>query len=172
MPRTLLIADTHFSHKAIIDYCSRSFSSVEEMNETMIENWNRVVRKDDNVFVLGDFALCGKDKIIEIGNRLRGRKTLILGNHDGASINTYREAGFELVYKHPIVFKEFFILSHYPQFTVENGLYANIYGHIHNDPKYKDYTARTFCVSVERINYTPIDFEEVYELMKGCEYGN
>lgn len=160
---------TFVSHKNIIQYCNRPFSSVGEMNEEIIKRWNSVVKKDDVVFHLGDFALCGKDKIIEIGQRLNGRKTLIIGNHDGASIKTYYEAGFEHVIKYPILFNDFFILSHMPQFVQDNGLYANIFAHVHNDPNYKDASPRGLCVSAERINYTPISWEEIKKRMQECE---
>ena len=169
MGNVFFIGDTHFCHSNIITYCNRPFSSVDEMNEEIIKRWNSVVKKDDMVFHLGDFALCGKDKIIEIGQRLNGRKFLILGNHDGASIKTYHEAGFECVVKYPILYDDYFILSHMPQFTQENGLYANIFAHVHNDPNYKDVSPRGFCVSVERINYTPISWEEIKKCMKESE---
>ena len=106
------IGDTHFGHKNIITYCNRPFESVDQMTEVLIRNWNSVVAKEDRVIMNGDFALCGKAKIIEIGNMLKGRKTLIIGNHDGASLNTYYEAGFEMVSKYPVVVEEFFIVSH------------------------------------------------------------
>lgn len=83
-PKIFLIGDTHFMHRNIIKYCNRPFKDVEEMTETLIKNWNSVVGKNDIVYVVGDFALCGKAKIIEIGNQLNGRKRLILGNHDQA----------------------------------------------------------------------------------------
>lgn len=160
-------------HKNIINYCNRPFSSVEEMNNTLIKNWNSVVNKHDKVIVAGDFALCGKDKIIEIGQKLNGKKTLILGNHDRASINTYYEAGFEFVSKYPIILDEWYIISHQPKFTPEiGGLYANIYAHVHNDTKYRDYTAMSFCVSAERINYTPIEWEVIKERMVTYEKEN
>ena len=52
-------SDTHFYHSNIIDFCKRPFKNVEDMNETLIENWNRIVSQDDNVFHLGDFCLGG-----------------------------------------------------------------------------------------------------------------
>lgn len=141
------------------------------MNETLIKNWNKVVGKQDIVYVLGDFALCSKDKIIEVAQKLNGRKRLILGNHDNASIETYKSV-FEYVYNHSIILDDFYILSHYPQtYVQENGLYANIFAHVHDNPAYTDHSARTFCVSAERIDYTPILFEGVKEIMKVYEDG-
>ena len=171
-PNIFIIGDPHFWHKNIIGYCNRPFATVEEMNETLIKNWNKVVGKQDIVYVLGDFALCGKDRIIEVGRVLNGRKRLILGNHDSASLETYREAGFEYIYNHSIILDEFYILSHCPQTYIQkNGLYANIYAHGHDDPAHVDVSSRTFCASAERswMMYTPIKFEAIKQLMKECE---
>lgn len=160
------IGDTHFGHKNIITYCNRPFESVDQMTEVLIHNWNNVVAKEDRVIMNGDFALCGKEAIINIGNTLNGRKTLIIGNHDGASLKTYYDAGFEMVSKDPILVNEFFIVSHTPQYVQENGVYANIFAHVHTNPMYKDVSSRSFCTSVERINYTPIEFEEIIKEMR------
>lgn len=163
-----VISDLHLNHKNIISYCSRPFSSVEEMNETIIQNWNKVVRDTDEVFCLGDFALCGKDKIIEFGRRLRGRKRLILGNHEGASLQTYHDAGFDMVVKYPIIVDDYFIMSHMPQNIQKGGIYANIFGHIHTNPEFKDVSPQSFCACVERINYTPIELDEIIQRMEAC----
>ena len=169
-PKIFLIGDCHFGHRNIIKYCNRPFANVEEMTEGLIKNWNSVVGKNDIVYVVGDFALCGKQKIIEIGKRLNGRKRLIIGNHDGASIATYREAGFEFVYNHSIVLDDFYIVSHIPMVGIsENCPFANIFAHVHDDPTYKDCSCRSFCVSAERINYTPIEFEAIKNFMRMVE---
>ncbi|NCU28586.1 MAG: phosphoesterase [Candidatus Moranbacteria bacterium] len=139
------------------------------MNEAMIDNWNKVVRKEDKVIMNGDFALCGKERIIEIGLKLNGRKTLIFGNHEGASLKTYYDAGFEMVSKYPILVDEFFIVSHMPQYVQENSSYVNVFAHVHNNPAFKDVSARGFCTSAERINYTPINLDEIIERMRLSE---
>lgn len=169
-PKIFLIGDCHFGHRNIINYCNRPFKDVEDMNEKLVKYWNNVVGANDIVYVVGDFALCGKQKIIEIGQRLNGRKRLILGNHDQASVNTYREAGFEFVYNHPIILDDFFIVSHAPLgYLPPNGVYASIFAHVHDDPAYVDVSSRSFCVSAERIAYAPIEFETIKELMKAYE---
>lgn len=124
------------------------------MNKTLISNWNSVVKKNDEVIVAGDFALTSKDNIISIGRQLKGRKTLILGNHEGASLKTYYEAEFELISKYPI-FINGYLISHFPQ---EGSLYPNIHAHTHNTT---ENDKLHFCVSVEKIEYTPINFEEI-----------
>ena len=169
-PKIFLIGDCHFGHRNIIKYCNRPFKDVADMTEKLIKNWNSIVGKNDIVYVVGDFALCGKQKIIEIGNRLNGRKRLILGNHDSASIVTYHEAGFEFVYNHSIVLDNFYIISHIPMVGISvNAPFANIFAHVHDDPTYKDCSCRSFCVSAERINYTPILFEDIKALIKAQE---
>ena len=131
------------------------------MNKTLMSNWNSIVGKNDEVIVVGDFALMSKDNIIDIGRQLKGRKTLILGNHDGASIQTYYDAGFQIVSKYPIVINNFAIVSHMPLFTNTNSPYVNIFAHVHDDKNYKDVSSCGFCVSAERLNYTPVLYEEV-----------
>lgn len=159
------IADTHFSHTAIIRYVNRPFQTAKEMDEVMVANWNRAVHKGDAVYMLGDFALCGKERLCDLVEQLNGAKYLIMGNHDTRSPNFYLEAGFTRVYDQPIIVDGFWMLSHKPLYVNENMPYANIFGHVHNNPEYADFSSHHFCVSVERINYTPISFDEIKRKM-------
>lgn len=93
-----LTSDLHFDHKNVISYCDRPFSSVEEMNATMIENWNKTVRPDDIIYVLGDFALSNAAGIEKSCKALNGYKILILGNHD-RSATAMKRYGFNEVHK-------------------------------------------------------------------------
>ncbi len=165
--RIFLTADTHFCHKNIIKYCNRPFSSVEEMNEILIQNWNSCVKKNDRIFVLGDFCLGGKDKVIEIGKRLNGRKTLILGNHDSCALKTYYEAGFEAVSKYPL-FVYNYLLSHEPIKPIKDTFGStqlfNIHGHLHGKPVSElegDYGELEWFVDVgvDSTDFKPILFE-------------
>lgn len=157
--KTFLIADTHFQHTNIIKYCDRPYTNVEEMEIALIKNWNSVVGPNDLIIVLGDFTLSRKADFIKgILDRLNGRKWLIMGNHDRLTVEQYYEVGFEYVSKFPIVYNSFYILSHEPLFMTENMPFMNIYGHVHNNPMFLDRTENTWCVSVERINYTPVEF--------------
>ena len=74
-------SDLHFGHQNIIKFCNRPWKTVEEMNEGLIANWNSVVKDDDIVFDLGDFAFAPNSKWKEILSRLNGIHYLILGNH-------------------------------------------------------------------------------------------
>lgn len=61
----------------------RGFASVREMEEALIANHNAVVRKDDRVIHVGDFAYRGDPKRARaILQQLNGSHFLIIGNHD------------------------------------------------------------------------------------------
>ena len=51
------IADLHFFHAAMNDRMDhRGFGSMEEMNEYMIMKWNKKVKRNDEVFIIGDLS--------------------------------------------------------------------------------------------------------------------
>lgn len=150
-----IISDTHFGHANIIKYCNRPFANTEEMDRQLIKNWNAVVSKDDTVIHLGDIGLGNKEYIKKILSQLNGTKILIRGNHDNWSDEFYREAGFKYVSRYPIVWNDFYLLSHAPLQLSETTPYFNYYGHVHNDEKYQD-AATSKCVCVERTGYMPL----------------
>lgn len=166
MSNIFFIADTHFGHKNIINYENRPFQTVEEMDATLIQNWNRTVCKKDKIFILGDFAWGDKEQIIRYAKQLNGIKTLILGNHDRhKSVTWWQNIGFWEIVQYPIVYKEWFILSHEPVYLNQNMPYVNIFGHVHGNKNYADYGKQGFCVSVERIKYKPIKWNEILDLL-------
>jgi calcineurin-like phosphoesterase family protein len=75
-------SDPHFGHERVIEYSSRPFSSVEEMDETLIDNWNKLVKPDDIIYELGDFAFLKLQPLKVLLHHLNGHKQAILGNHD------------------------------------------------------------------------------------------
>ncbi|GGF80424.1 metallophosphatase [Paenibacillus albidus] len=169
MSNVFFTSDHHFGHKLIIDFESRPFTDVEQMNESMIESWNAVVGKADKVFHLGDFSFLGKEATQTIVSRLNGYKTLILGNHDrGRSRSWWLDAGFDEVSEHPLIYKDFFFLSHEPMYMNKHMPYVNVHGHIHGQ-KYegKNY----FNICVEHWNYTPLTFEQIRDSVVVSEEG-
>lgn len=163
---TFMIADTHFFDMDIVRFENRPFNNKEELNNYIIGKWNSVVKDEDEVFLLGDFSAGTKEEDIELMKTLKGTKYLVLGNHDTKGMDYYGEVGFSKVYDLPVLYKTYFLLSHEPLYTSSNSPYANIYGHVHMVDSYKDYSAHSFIVSCERIDYTPILFEDVFKKIK------
>ncbi len=168
--KNYLIADTHFGDEAILRYENRPFQNVHEMDEALIRNWNSTVGPEDTVFVLGDFSSYDLQKTAGICHCLNGNKYLIMGNHDTAAENDYLACGFAYVSRYPIIYENFWMLSHEPMYINRNMPYANIYGHVHDNPMYRTNSPQSFCVCVERIGYTPILFDEVKRrVMSACK---
>lgn len=165
------ITDTHFHHSNIIKYCNRPFKNINEMNETIINNWNSIVTKDDTIYHLGDFCLSSDDEIKSIFNKLNGNKILIRGNHDRKPVKFYEEIGFEVLTHAPIILDEYKImLSHVPlpDAKIKEG-YINLHGHIHNKKISDDYPKnysenKHINLSVDVTNYKPISLEEINKI--------
>lgn len=75
-------SDTHFGHANIIKYCNRPFADVYAMDAELIWRWNQVVKPEDEVFHLGDFAFANRNRVEDLLSKLNGRKFLVAGNHD------------------------------------------------------------------------------------------
>ena len=80
---TFYTADPHFGHANILKLCSRPFDTIEEMNEALIKKWNAKVSGSDTVYIIGDmFFRCADPAAIL--SRLKGKKILVVGNHDSS----------------------------------------------------------------------------------------
>ena len=121
----------------------------------LIDYWNETVRNDDIVWFLGDFVLGGRNVLNDYASKLKGRKRIILGNHDNLKDKDYLEAGFEFVSRWPVVLAQHIILSHTPLPSVPTGFY-NIFGHVHSAAAVPTQTENTRCVCVERQDMRPI----------------
>ena len=163
MGKVFIVADTHFNHKKILEYENRPYGSVEEMEKSLIRNWNSVVGKEDTVYHLGDFGFCNIDSTSSILSRLNGNKNLIMGNHDRRhSIRWWMDAGFNKVYDKPIIYRKFLVLSHEPpEYFNTNTPYIWIYGHVHGCELYQTTTKNSICACVERWDYKPFDIDYV-----------
>lgn len=148
------IADTHFGDERIRRYENRPFDNVQDMDRELIRCWNETVSPEDTVYVLGDWGNLSP-------TFLQGTKYLIKGNHDTLTNQAYRDMGFTEVYDMPVILDEFWILSHEPLYVCENMPYANLFGHVHASPLYRTFSSQHYCVSAERISYTPVSFQAV-----------
>jgi calcineurin-like phosphoesterase family protein len=169
MERVWFSSDTHYGHANVIKYAKRPFSNVEEMNEAMITQWNSVVKPDDLVYHLGDFALCRPAEATTIAKRLNGRKHLVFGNHDRKlrENKPFRDQWiWTKDYAEIEVEGQKIILMHYSMRIWNKAHYGSyqLYGHSHGSLK-DDTNIRSMDVGVDCWNYAPISFETVKEHM-------
>lgn len=165
-----LTSDTHINHKSICLYSNRPFNSVEEMNEALIKNWNRVVTPNDTVYHLGDVSFGTDKQTFEYFERLNGKIHIILGNHDKViqknkdyllkeglveSIQEYKEINYN---KHHVV------LFHFPMRSWHRSHHGSIhcFAHCHNTMpplgKSLDIGVDSTVITTE---YRPVSIEEV-----------
>lgn len=141
MSKIFFISDLHFGHENIIKYDHRPFNSVNEMDDTMISNWNSTVTEEDTVYILGDFSWRNAKETAEILEKLKGKKNLIIGNHDTKFVNDKkcRKEFIEICnYKEITVDKTKIVLSHYPIMFWKDQWTGvpHLYGHVHMTQDY------------------------------------
>ncbi|MHC6204298.1 metallophosphoesterase [Breznakiellaceae bacterium SP9] len=172
-------ADTHFNHSNIINTCGRPFKNVEQMNKTLIQNWNSCITAGDAVYILGDLVFKGTgsevNKIIE---KLNGKKYLIKGNHDKFIDDTsFNVNNFEWIKDYYVLNYEKikFILFHYPIFEWDGyfGDAIHLYGHVHNSGNNKEQSKRFETLGKRAINvgvdvnsYCPISIQTIIKMVK------
>ena len=177
--KVFFTSDTHFNHVNILRHSNRPFKDIEEMNQVLIDNWNRVVGKNDLVFHLGDFAFGGAAVWNRFLDQLNGRIVLIVGNHDIYHLN------LELVDRFEYVAFELYVnidnqavyLNHHPFLCYgdSHGKVWQLFGHVHSraDGLAKDVAmerlpmllSSQYDVGVDNNNYTPVSFYQIREIM-------
>ena len=165
MPAVFLVSDTHFGHAGVCRFLRndgtklRPWDSPEEMDEYMVEAWNKKVKPNDKVYHLGDVVINRRAwKILAL---LNGDKVLIRGNHDIFRDTEYRHYFREIRAYHVM---NGMILSHIPIHSDSLGRFGtNIHGHLHSNRVMKDgvVDTRYHCVCVEQTDFAPILFEDV-----------
>ena len=163
-----LISDTHFGHAGIMRHCRPQFSSVEEMDEHMIERWCATVGPTDLVYHLGDFAWRASHAEA-IRPRLTGTIRLVVGNHDDIPRLTAARL-FQRVEMWRVLPEFGVLLSHVPM-RGEQLRYVqhNAHGHVHGNTRGLSAWHRDF--SVESTDYTPVSAWDVREWVRatpGC----
>lgn len=170
------ISDLHIGHANAIRFDNRPFRDLQDMQETIIRNWNNVVGTDDEVYILGDM-FWKNDEAPAILEQLNGSKYLVLGNHD--RMNSQMEKYFVWIKDYATIKdnKKHLVLCHYPIAhwkNADNGT-IHLYGHIHtgrDERPFSEYVSamknRGFkyeCYNVgcmlPYMNYTPRTLEEI-----------
>lgn len=172
--------DTHFCHNKDFLYTPRGVETVDNMNDLVVENWNRVVRPEDTVYHLGDIALNDTTAAIKYINALNGSIIWFLGNHDSpkrveevlrncpnVKLHSDRYAtNIEIKNLH-------FYLSHYPTLTANfddkhfSRHVINLHGHTHQKTNWKDPTNPfMYHVGLDSHNVTPVSLDEAVSDIK------
>ena len=165
-------SDTHFNHDREFIFGPRGFKNITEANETIIKNWNEIVKPDDDIYVIGDFFLgTDIDFVKEALKTLNGNIYLIIGNHDTpAKIKIYKESAnvVEIVWATQIEYNgRKFYLSHYPTLTADlnsnpDKCVFNLFGHTHSKEKFYEDRPYMYNVAVDAHDNRPVSIEEVF----------
>lgn len=170
--KTWLIADTHFGHENIKQFCHRP----QDVEQIMMEEWARAIGPEDTALHLGDLSYRNNAFFKHmIAKHLTGDKKLVKGNHDKGRPSFYRDSGFKII-------KPFWIpwtshetgnsfqvqFSHYPWRLEDGPIPENvirIHGHIHNNGYDRDvfrpYRRNQINVSAEMMKYKPVNLLEL-----------
>lgn len=179
------VSDTHWGHRNMVEKFkledgspARDFSSVKEMDETMIQRWNEVVKPEDHVYHLGDVTMHRQIRQIKYSvlDRLQGHKRLLLGNHDADTVENYL-LWFKKIFSCRVL--DNILFTHIPVHPDSLGRFqANVHGHTHHmclppakKIDHKGYGDRERLVPyvnvcVEKTQYRPISLEEVKQLIE------
>lgn len=144
-------------------FLARPFSSKEEHVDVLIKEHNKLVKKDDTVYVIGDVIDedANSNEYLKIINEFNGEKILIRGNHD----IKITDEQFKPYFKHIVKFKSgifvsdenyIFYLTHYPTQTKLN--FFNLVGHVHLTWRYQ---LNMLNVGVDVNNFKPHSWESI-----------
>ena len=136
------IADLHLGHANVIRFDQRPFADVDEMNETLIRNWNETVTQRDTVYMLGDLIWDKEARWPGWLDKLKGQKVLIRGNHDPKEFSAATKKYFQDItnLKEIVDSGRHVILCHYPipfHRSDFNEKFVMLYGHVHNTREYE-----------------------------------
>ena len=177
-----LTSDLHFNHDREFVWKVRGFDSVQEMNETIVKNWNSVVGPDDDVYVLGDLCLGGGSCTILLENKhliesLNGKLHIIRGNHDtnprvriyGLCANVVDEVKWADMLNYN---GYHFYLSHFPTLTGNlekeslKQCTCNLFGHTHQTTNFHLDMPFMYHVGMDSHNCYPVALDDIIEEMK------
>lgn len=164
-------SDLHLGHKGIISMQHRPFASVEEMNRTILTNYNAVVNKNDTVYILGDICHhMNVDTANDIIARMNGRKYLITGNHDKkydpelfADIRDFMTVSLN---------GRYFTLMHYPMMSwpKKNSGSIQLHGHIHARMEYNEQNRTEgilrYDVGVDANIFYPVSVKQIIDFFE------
>lgn len=167
-------ADSHLKH--YLPELKRPFIG-HEMDELIVNNWNSKIKKGDEVFFLGDFALHMPLSIMKLYfERLVGNKHLILGNHDSSnkvkklkwgSIHQVFEFKMPEEYRKKLNIPSIW-LSHYPHRSWPKSSRGSLHFHGHSHGHMSPYP-NSLDVGVDCHGFMPLSLDEAISLTPKME---
>lgn len=172
MPKTYFSSDLHLNHNKNFCYEPRGFQSVDEMNKTIIERFNEIIKPEDTLYLLGDIMLGDAETAQSLFKQLPRCNTVIVqGNHDTNNRiqfyekceNVFVAVGLAIPFKYG---RWNFILSHYPVLVSYENQHtkrhlANLSGHTHNPDKFAMMNEGIYNVAVDAHDCYPVDIETI-----------
>lgn len=171
MNNVFFSSDLHFCHDRNFIWGPRGFKSVYEMNEKIIEEWNKTIKKDDIVYLLGDIFLNSNSLGLKLLQKLNGKIHIAIGNHDTENrIKLFNECpnildcsyGYRINYK-----KKTLLLTHYPTIVgnfdedINSRKTINLCGHNHTKDKFLHWSQGCYHVELDAHNNRPVSLEEI-----------
>lgn len=171
---TWFTSDLHFGHKNIMKFCpiSRPYCSVEDMDGTIIDEWNARVQPGDDVFFLGDFAFHKATMVEKILQVLNGNIHIIYGNHDqviklNPNLQEYFASHHEyLEIEHE---KTKICMFHYPMAVWNKCHHGSIHLHGHSHGEHDANDQRMLDVGWDTARKV-FSLREIMELMKDKQF--
>ena len=166
------IADLHLGHTNIIRHCNRPYTTIEEMDSSLITNWNSRISNNDIVYIVGDMMFRIAIHPEQYLLRLNGKKHLIVGNHDKSWMKLIKlPLWFETVSSMVSINDAGYLITlcHYPMMTWPGSKNAfMVYGHIHNntDADFWPLIAKSDRMLNEGVdinNFAPVTLAEMIE---------
>lgn len=169
-------SDLHFNHNKPFIYADRGFSSVDEMNITIIYNFNSVLTPQDDLYLLGDTLMGNTSETILLFQQLKGKIHLIWGNHDTSNRqrilaqqpNVVEVLGYAGILTYE---KQNFYLCHFPTSTFNfdedkplNRRLLCLAGHTHSIEKFDP--CGSYNIAVDAHNCRPVSIETVLDDFK------
>jgi len=169
-----ITSDTHFWHKNILKYQpnERPYDNVRQMNAVLIQNWNAVVKPEDEIYHLGDFGFCNVNQTVEILEQLNGKKFFIFGNHDSQMRDKKVLPFFQWMKDYHELkmpnHKGSIPLCHYPMFSWNRMHYGvpHFYGHTHGSIPYVHHKGMSRDVGSDTNLCTPYNVNALLTEMK------
>ena len=173
MSKVYFISDLHLGHRSILKY-RPEFASIEEHDNTIFDNIMSLANKRNSLWILGDIAFerGENDKYYNMLKTISDSfdsLNVVIGNHD--SDNSYRQQLLLDLWKDGVYSKVHSLVGYKDAWLTHCPIHPDeirnkkmvIHGHTHN---FVVDDGRYFNVCCEQVDYTPINFQVIKEIVR------